>query len=201
MRALRVPLLLIVLPAVLMAFAAARHGQLVLDRPALAAGQLWRLWSGHWIHFSLSHLFWNLTVLVLAGSWLESVRPGLLARHILLAAPCISLAILACEPGLQVYGGLSGLATGVVVLLALHQFTAAEALRWPWIGVLAVVFLKALVDLQQTTPLLATFTAPAVRTSTTAHAAGAICALSHHAGLRFQRLKMKPPGPVTGSRR
>jgi hypothetical protein len=32
---------------------------MALDREALASGQLWRLWTGHLVHWNLSHLIWD----------------------------------------------------------------------------------------------------------------------------------------------
>ena len=36
---------------------------LVYDRSAILTGELWRLVTGHWVHFSASHLFYDVTVL------------------------------------------------------------------------------------------------------------------------------------------
>jgi rhomboid family GlyGly-CTERM serine protease len=201
MRAYRVPLLLFALPAVMVAWVSSLGNGLILERTALANGELWRLWSGHWVHFSGSHLLWNLVVLLAAGAWLERVRPGRLLRHTLIAAPLISLAILALEPGLQTYGGLSGLATGVVVLLGLHQFSQPDTPRWLWAGVLGLVMLKTATDAVHTDPLVVAFTSTTIRSSSSAHAAGALVALLHHVASHLPLLKMTPPGPVTGSRR
>jgi rhomboid family GlyGly-CTERM serine protease len=185
MKSLRTSLFLFGLPAVLFAFMPARHGLLLLDRTAVFAGQIWRLWSGHWVHFSASHLVWNLAVLLAAGAWIERVRPGLLLRHILLAAPFISVVVLACEPALQAYGGLSGLATGVVVLLALHQLRTPGSLRWLWAAVLALVAVKTLHDTTHAAPWLTDYGRAGVRSSRTAHAAGASAALLHYLGGRL----------------
>lgn len=179
MKTIRLPLLLFVLPAVLVSFLSACDGQLLLTRDALAGGEAWRLWTGHWIHFSASHLVWNLAVLLASGIWLERVRPGLLLRHTVAAAPLIGLTVLAGEPGLQTYGGLSGLATGVVVLLGLHQLRSPGVPRGLWLGGLALVFLKSAGDLAAPTDWLAHFAAPGIRPSSTAHAAGAITAVLH----------------------
>lgn len=205
MKALRIPLLLFALPAVLLALAPDSSGLFLLDRAALDAGEVWRLWSGHWAHFSNSHLGWNLTVLLAAGAWLEWLRPGLLLRHTLIATPFIGLAVLVLEPGLTAYGGLSGLATGVVTLLALHQLRTPGRPRLLWAGMLVLVALKAFRDLGQPDALLVGYGAPDVRTSAVAHAAGAVAA-GLHRGLgrllgRAKRRKVKPPGPVTDSRR
>ena len=41
------------------------------DRDAVAAGQLWRLLTGHWTHWSAEHLSWNLLVFALLGVFWE----------------------------------------------------------------------------------------------------------------------------------
>ncbi len=179
MKSLRAPLLLFVLPAVLVAFATARHDQLLLDRAALADGELWRLWTGHWVHFSTSHLLWNLAVLLPVGTWLERVRPGLLWRQVLIATPLISCAILVSEPALQTYGGLSGLATGVVVLLALHQLRTAGPSRWLWAGVLALIAAKIGGEVVSGRTGFVGYDSSTVRTAWSAHVAGAAAALVH----------------------
>lgn len=203
MRSLRVPLLLFVVPAMLVALASASPDRLVLERDALAAGEAWRLWTGHWVHFSVSHLLWNLIVLVVAGTWLERVRPGGLWRHALIATPFISLAILAAEPGLQSYGGLSALATGVVVLLALQQGLSARTGRWLWAGVLTLVALKSVGDLLHLGPAFARYDEATVRTSTTAHAAGVIVAALQFAAGRWREWRQGAlvGSPLAGARR
>lgn len=193
MKTLRAPLLLFALPAILLAFAPARHGLFLLDRSA-TAGEVWRLWSGHWVHFSASHLLWNLAVLLAAGAWLERVRPGLLWRHTLLAAPLLSLALLVFEPGLQAYGGLSGLATGVVALLALHQLRTPGAVRLLWAGVLALIAVKTTHDVTPADPWLVRYDQAGVRSSAIAHAAGAIIAVLYYmAGRLHARLQRERP--------
>lgn len=192
MKALRIPLLLFAVPAVVIAFAPARHELLLLDRDVLASGQIWRLWSGHWMHFSTSHLVWNLVVLLAAGTWLERLRPGLLLRQVVVAAPLISVTIMIFEPALRRYGGLSGLATGVTVLLSLHHLRLATPARPIWIGVLALVATKSIHDALSPGSLLIDFAHAAIQPSTTAHLAGAGVAVLLDAGTRTVT-----PGPAS----
>jgi rhomboid family GlyGly-CTERM serine protease len=187
MKTLRVPLLLFALPAAFVALWPSVGERLVLDRAALIErGEIWRLWTGHWVHFSTSHLLWNLAVLFAAGAWLERVRPGLLWRHAVFAAPLIGLTVLVCEPRLLAYGGLSGLATGVVVLLALHQLRTRGAPRLLWGAVLALVAVKSAHDLASPDALFARYDLPTVRPSSTAHAAGAVAAVLHYSLARWR---------------
>lgn len=177
MKAFRMPLLLFALPAALVAFAASGSG-LWLERFALVEGGFWRLWTAHWVHFSISHLAWNLVVLLGAGAWLERARPGWLLRHTLVAAPLISVILLVAEPAMRVYGGLSALATGVVTLLALVQLHDRRADRALWIALLLVVAAKIVHDASHATALFGRFDTPGVRPSVWAHAAGAGTALA-----------------------
>lgn len=178
MKSFRPILLLAALPAILLWLVPATHGALLCERTAILRGEWWRLWTGHWVHFSFSHLAWNLAVLLGAGAWLEHVRRGWFARYILAGAPLISLALLAGEPAMQTYGGLSGLATGVVVLLALTQISPASPARRWWMGALVLVAAKTALDASHAPALFAQFASPAIRPSALAHAAGAGTALA-----------------------
>lgn len=179
MKMLRVPLLLFVLPAILILLAPAWHELLLLDREGLARGELWRLWTGHWVHFSDSHLGWNAAVLLAAGACLESVIPGRLLRYTLLGAPLIGLGLLAGEAELQAYGGLSGLATGIIVLLALTQLGRSLGDRLFWFALLALIAGKTAHEVTQETALFSQFDSAGIRPSAFAHLAGAIVAIGY----------------------
>jgi len=202
MKAFRLPLLLFALPALVVAFAANHAPALRLDRTVLDHGEIWRLWTGHWVHFSTSHLGWNLLVLLLAGAGLERTCPGWLLRHTLVAAPLVSLIVLAAEPAMLSYGGLSALATSVVTLLALAQLRAARGDRPLWTAVLVLVAGKVAWEAGHPGALFSRFDSPEVRSSAFAHAAGAgVALLLAPLWLRRRPPEMKPPGPVAGSRR
>ena len=177
-------------------FAAPGTGEaFACDRTAVLHGEWWRLWTGHWVHFSASHLFWNLAVLLVAGPWLEQLRPGLLLRYTLIAAPLISLALLTLEPALQTYGGLSGLAMGVVVLLAAGQLSRRNPDSAWWLALLALVAGKITFDAGHDTALFSRFAATDIRPSALAHAAGAGLALAVF--LSRQTVFCRPIGSAT----
>lgn len=190
MKSLRLPLALFAAPAVLLRLVPDHTASLVLDRAAVWLGEPWRLWTGHWVHFSGSHLLWNLTALLAAGAWLERARPGWLLRHTFTAAPLISLGLLALEPAMGSYGGLSALATSVVTLLALEQLRVGRADRAFWIALLLFVSGKILLEAGESSALLARFDSADIRPSRFAHATGALMAL----GLwPFWRRNAPPP--------
>lgn len=180
--------LLVALPALAVWLAPASHAALLYDRTAILDGEIWRLWSGHWVHFSASHLVWNLVVLLGTGFWLELRQPGSMLRFAAIGAPAIGLILLAGEPGMQTYGGLSGLATGVVTLLALVQLRHRHTDRIAWIALLVLVALKSSFDFVSGVAWFAGFDPQLVRPSRLAHAAGMIVALGFFFAQRVRPL-------------
>lgn len=147
-------------------------------RDAIFAGDVWRLWSGHLVHFSTSHLIWNLAILVPAGAWLERIDPKAARVFYLLSPPLIGLLMLMFDPSLLRYGGLSGLATGVLVLLAVLQLVRRDPREpvWFWLGVLALVAGKLILEQVSGAPLLVSDLGN-VRVVPWAHLGGLICAV------------------------
>lgn len=153
---------------------------LVDNRAAVLRGELWRLWTGHWVHFGASHLWWNLAVFVPAGGWAECLAPGRARLLLALAPGAISVVLLAVEPALVRYGGLSGLATAMLALLALTQLASARTNRWLWRGVLALITMKIAIEFLARQPMFAHFTDPGIHAVPLAHLAGLACAMAAH---------------------
>jgi len=150
---------------------------LIYDRLLLFRGQVWRAWTGHIVHFGSSHLLWDVVVFLPAGCWLEYRWPSM-ARWFYLVCPLgISGALLLLEPTLQRYAGLSGLATGTLVLLAALQLQRTkEEPAWFWICVLALVGAKIGTELFTGAPLMVTDFV-GIRSVPLAHIGGAGCGL------------------------
>ena len=84
------------------------------DRSAIFRGELWRLWTGQFCHWSPLHLAGNLAAVVglaVVAGW--PIRRWLV--WLPLAAPLLSLFLLAAVPDLSRYRGLSGLVALLVV--------------------------------------------------------------------------------------
>ena len=151
---------------------------LLYRRPELAGGQLWRLWTGHLVHFGWRHLVADLAVFAAVGLWLESFAPQTARLFLVLAPPAISALLFVADPQLAFYGGLSGLGVGLLVLLALVQLRRDHAAaRWTWYAVLALVAGKVAFEAFTNTPLVSDF-GPDIKVSTLAHLGGIVCALA-----------------------
>lgn len=169
--------LLLVLPALAAALSPRLAEWMVYDRAAILDGELWRLLSGHWVHFSAVHLLDDAAVLA-ACAWIVA-RLGY--RHFplvcLLAAPAISLALLLWQPQLQRYGGLSGLAVAGCVLAGLLACGADRNRARFGCGLLLLVSARLLFDLRGEGFALVDLAHRGVVPVPLSHLAGALCGL------------------------
>ena len=128
---------------------------LIYNRDRILHGQIWRVWTGHLVHYSSSHFLWNLVIFVAAGCWLELIRPRSARWFYLACPPVIAFTLLIGEPALEIYAGLSGLASGVLVFLAFVQLSENNAEpTWFWVGVFGLVMVKIALETVTGAPLL-----------------------------------------------
>lgn len=125
------------------AYASTKFGSvLIYDRAAILNGQVWRLLSGHFVHFSLSHLIYDLTVLALAGWIIETRGYPLFGVLCVVMTLAIGLVLLVTTPDMIRFGGLSGLACGAVAYLALWGLLETGPWRKVCVGVLLFMLTK-----------------------------------------------------------
>lgn len=98
---------------------------LQFDRPALVAGEYWRLITGHFTHWSNEHLAWDLLVFVVLGSICEAVDRRRFAGVLAAAAIIIAAGVWIALPGVPTYRGLSGLDTALFTALAMGKLRSA----------------------------------------------------------------------------
>jgi rhomboid family GlyGly-CTERM serine protease len=96
-----------------------------------ALGQVSQLFTSHFLHWSVEHLFWDLGMFVVLCGFAERIsRNGLLA---LLAVSAIAIPpmVAVLHPELETYRGLSGLDTAlfgfVVAFFALDRYAASDS--------------------------------------------------------------------------
>ena len=143
------------------------------ERAQILHGEWWRLITGHWVHFSGSHLFWNLIVMLPAGVWLERLNPAALRWTIAVSPLAISLALLAFDPSMAIYAGISGVASGVLVALAVNGLRTEPRARWLWLAVLALFVAKVAIESFRSHPLNPELTAQHIHSVPLAHLVGA----------------------------
>lgn len=146
-------------------------------QPALAAQQPWRAWTAAFVHLSTLHLVANLgaTALVAAWGWVAAAPRGL-ALAWGLSWP-LGHALLAAQPALQRYAGLSGVLHGGVAAVALWLvLTARGRRRAIGAAVLAGLGVKLLLE-RPWGPVLQTAPGWDIAVAPLAHTTGALAGL------------------------
>jgi rhomboid family GlyGly-CTERM serine protease len=147
-------------------------------RAAIADGEAWRLWTGHLVHFSLSHGAADVLALLATGMLVEPrVGARRFALLLAVAAACISAGLLACAPALQEYRGASGLAMLAAALAASLYWHRAPGRR-QWVAG-AALLLAAKIAWEAGAAGAAFANLPAgVSVAWQAHLLGAVCGLA-----------------------
>lgn len=150
--------------------------KLIYDRAAVLSGEGWRLATAPLVHFSADHLIWNLAVLATAGWMAEGGARWRYAAVLALSSflPCLYYLLLA--PECARFGGLSGVATAVLVWFALEEVRRGDSRRLFGSVLLLLVGGKIATETVATRPLFATFGSviPAVSAHWIGTAVGAV---------------------------
>ena len=90
---------------------------LEFDRHAILAGAVWRLWTGHLVHYSIQQALIDLaTALIAAIIAAQSFGARRVLAALASGAPLISLGLLLAAPQCLYYRGASGLAVLLAVM-------------------------------------------------------------------------------------
>lgn len=132
------PVLVILVPCLVLACGGEPvRGALAYDRSAILHGELWRVFTGNFVHLGWGHLTEDMAGYVLLWLLFEEVLPGWWCPAIVLfGALGVGMGLLLGDPGLRWYVGISGAlntlwVTGSMVLMR----------RRDWVGWVLSVFL------------------------------------------------------------
>jgi rhomboid family GlyGly-CTERM serine protease len=104
---------------------------LAWERGAILHGELWRLWSGHLVHYSLSHGAADALAFCAMGMLAEPLAGSRRFLFVLLGgAAAISLGLLVFVADLDAYRGASGLAMLAAALAGVLVWRRQPAARW-----------------------------------------------------------------------
>ena len=109
--------LLLTLAALIIHLTNGLRVDLLYERTALAGLELWRVVTCHWVHLNWDHLLWSGATFLCLGAVCEIMDRKRTYQTLVLAALLIPVALWWGQPGLNVYGGLSGLDCAFYALL------------------------------------------------------------------------------------
>ncbi len=109
------------------------------DRTAVLRGELWRITTCHWTHWSLDHLLWDLAVFVGLGAACEQMNRSRYLICLAATTILIPLVVLVFLPDIETYRGLSGLDSALFSLLVIPNLDKRLSLG---LGFLAAFLLK-----------------------------------------------------------
>lgn len=153
---------------------ASLQSQCALTHEAWAHGEVWRLWTGHLVHFGAAHLRGDLLAFAVWAALLEQGHRRVLALIVLGGAPLLALAILGIHPQLAEYRGLSGLDCSLVVALLGARGLASERGRSLGVACLALFLAKCAYELVVGRAILAPDLGDGVKLLPLAHVLGAV---------------------------
>jgi rhomboid family GlyGly-CTERM serine protease len=102
------------------------NAELFALTPAAAHGEVWRLWTGHLVHYDLRHLLTNAIAMAIPLALAERRSRRSIVLSITLLVPAISLVLLA-GAHFDEYRGASALALAIWVASALSLLRARTA--------------------------------------------------------------------------
>ncbi len=145
---------------------------LIFNRTTVAQGELWRLFSSHFVHFTNTHLAYNLLAFGVAGWIVERKSHFHFCLLYMLMTLAISLALFVLKPSMNYYGGLSGIACGFIFYCAL--LGAGESGPWKTISKLVIFILpiKIIIEIYSKASILPHWGQEAFVTMPTSHLAG-----------------------------
>jgi rhomboid family GlyGly-CTERM serine protease len=119
-------------------------GWLEYRREEILSGELWRLFSGHWVHYSARHAIQGGIALAVLAYVLDGERR--LLRRLLLIAPLLSGFLLFATPDMVRYRGASALVMALAGILLSTLWTTRPAWRFGVAAIALVLCGKILAD-------------------------------------------------------
>lgn len=151
---------------------------LIYDRTAIGAGEIWRLWTGHWVHFGWPHFVVDSGLFLILGWMLERSHRRATMTALVLMPLLVSLVLYFFDPAMERYAGLSALNLGLLLFLALQGWQR-DWRDWFWPAVLVIYVAEVIFEIVSggTGGGMIKFDDPTVRVATSAHVASAVYAV------------------------
>jgi rhomboid family GlyGly-CTERM serine protease len=151
---------------------------LIYERNAVGAGEWWRLWTGHLVHFGWPHCLADSGLLFLIGWTFGQKHPCASHLGLVLMPLFISATLYWLDPMMVRYGGLSAVDLGLLLLLAVQNWQRQWS-DWFWPAILLIYVGEIVLEIASGGQGggMIKFDDPTVQVATSAHLAAAAYAV------------------------
>lgn len=180
----------------------ARASTLEWNRAAIASGEVWRLLTGHLVHWTPRMAWVDLSAALALGTAIETLDRRLLRASALASAALVGPGLLLVAPSLERYRGMSGIAAGWLAALAVDRLRAGPRRVAGWLAAAALgAFLaKTGWEIVSGRALLVGPLPEGVAVTPAAHLAGALGGIVAAVVPRRQRVSDSPEPDREGGR-
>ena len=130
---------LVALSVALYAIAGPAPELLVYDRHSIAAGELWRLVTGHWVHCDAGHALWNIAALALLGVLFERRLGWRMVAALAVGTIAVDAWLWWAMPQLARYCGLSGILNALLAAGLVQAWRETRDPLLPLVGAGALI--------------------------------------------------------------
>ena len=178
LRQLPVAYVVLFLTALVIQLNPAWRETLIYERNAVGAGEWWRLWSGHLVHFGWPHCLADSGLLLLIGWTFGHKHPYASHLGLVLMPLFISATLYWLVPMMMRYGGLSAVDLGLLLLLAVQNWQRQWS-EWFWPAILLIYVGEIVLEIASGGQGggMIKFDDPSVQVATSAHLAAAAYAV------------------------
>ncbi len=150
----------------------------IYSRELVISGQIWRLFTGHFVHFTLSHLILNLaSIIIIFFLFMKvNIRAKDIINLYLFSGTIISMVLLFFAPDMAFYGGLSSLIISYASYFCLHSIQTKSLPLWLSSGFLFLLTGKLVLELHGASSIVFG-SQDNIKVATIAHIAGVIAAI------------------------
>lgn len=157
------------------------------QRDTILSGEWWRLWSGHFVHFTAMHAWVNCMLLALLLQLICRVYSWKLVASLMISGPpLISLALMCIVPEMTVYRGASALAALFLAVFMGYALSKARGMPALLLYAVAIAWLAKLYAESNGSEALSNLPA-GVHVAWQAHIAGILAGTAAALALRYIR--------------
>jgi rhomboid family GlyGly-CTERM serine protease len=167
--------LVVVLAAGIVTASQTLRAALVYNRFDIGHGELWRIWTGHIVHFGWPHYVADGALFLVIGWALERASPVCGRLSLVLLPMVVSASLFWFDPTMNIYGGLSGVNVGLLVFMACRGWQR-NWLDWLWPAILGIHVVEVFLEIHNrgTGGGAIRFDDPTIHVATVAHIGGAV---------------------------